>query len=85
MRAQMAQHKAPAGPLDVKRMRGGLIDCEFLIHFLQLRGTSADGTALSKAHCEAYAPDLARAIPALGEAGLLPDHFCADYDLMSRI
>jgi len=85
MRAQMAQHKAPAGPLDVKRMRGGLIDCEFLIHFLQLRGTSADGTALSKAHCEAYAPDLARAIPALGEAGLLPDHFCADYDLMSRM
>ncbi|MEE4153313.1 MAG: bifunctional [glutamate--ammonia ligase]-adenylyl-L-tyrosine phosphorylase/[glutamate--ammonia-ligase] adenylyltransferase [Erythrobacter sp.] len=85
MRAQMARHKAPAGPLDVKRMRGGLVDCEFLVHFLQLRGTAADGSPLSATHPHAYAPDLAAAIPALAAAGLLPVHFLKDYDLMSRI
>ncbi len=85
MRAQMAHHKAPAGRLDVKRLRGGLVDCEFLVHFLQLRGTARDGSALSTSFPEAYAPDLARAIPALSEAGLLPRPFLDDYDLMSRM
>ena len=27
----------PPGPLDAKLLRGGLVDCEFLVHFLQLR------------------------------------------------
>jgi len=53
MRAKMAAHKHPAGPLDVKLLRGGLVDLEFLIHFLQLR----DGAGLS--------PDLATAIAAI--------------------
>ena len=35
----MAAHKPPRGPLDAKLLRGGLIDLEFLIHYLQLRET----------------------------------------------
>ncbi|MEO0642166.1 MAG: bifunctional [glutamate--ammonia ligase]-adenylyl-L-tyrosine phosphorylase/[glutamate--ammonia-ligase] adenylyltransferase [Pseudomonadota bacterium] len=85
MRAQMAQHKAPAGPLDVKRLRGGLIDCEFLAHFLQLRGTNAAGALLETDYAQAYSPDLGTAIPALIRAGLLPQTFRLDYDLMTRM
>jgi glutamate-ammonia-ligase adenylyltransferase len=36
MRARMAQHKPAKGPLDVKLLRGGLVDVEFLVHALQL-------------------------------------------------
>jgi glutamate-ammonia-ligase adenylyltransferase len=62
MRATMAAHKHPRGPLDIKLARGGLVDCEFLVHFLQLR----DGIGLH--------PDLGKAIAALVEAGLVaPD------------
>lgn len=85
MRDQMAQHKTPNGPLDVKRLRGGLIDCEFLIHFLQLRGEAADETPLAEAYQDAYSPDLGTAIPAMVRAGLLPKTFRADYDLMTRM
>ncbi len=61
MRARMAEHKQPAGPLDVKLMRGGLVDLEFLVHFLQLREQRA------------LHADLGLAIAALIDAGLLPD------------
>lgn len=37
MRGEMAAHKPPKGELDAKLMRGGLVDLEFLVHFLQLR------------------------------------------------
>ena len=37
MRAEMAAHKPAKGPLDAKLLRGGLVDLEFLVHFLQLR------------------------------------------------
>ncbi|WP_228242098.1 glutamine-synthetase adenylyltransferase [Porphyrobacter sp. GA68] len=37
MRADMAAHKPPAGPLDAKLLRGGLVDLEFMAHYLQLR------------------------------------------------
>ncbi|UOR16021.1 bifunctional [glutamate--ammonia ligase]-adenylyl-L-tyrosine phosphorylase/[glutamate--ammonia-ligase] adenylyltransferase [Qipengyuania aquimaris] len=37
MRGEMAKHKAAKGPLDAKLLRGGLVDLEFLVHFLQLR------------------------------------------------
>ncbi|HEX4846505.1 MAG TPA: bifunctional [glutamine synthetase] adenylyltransferase/[glutamine synthetase]-adenylyl-L-tyrosine phosphorylase, partial [Novosphingobium sp.] len=37
MRAAMAAHKPAKGPLDVKLARGGLVDIEFLVHYLQLR------------------------------------------------
>lgn len=85
MRREMAQHKKPSGPLDAKLTRGGLIDCEFLVHFLQLRGTDAAGAPLYNGHPGSYSPDLADAIPALIEAGHLTDSFIADYDLMSRM
>ena len=36
MRDEIARHKPPSGPLDVKLGPGGLIDLEFAIHVLQL-------------------------------------------------
>ena len=59
MRTDMAAHKPAAGPLDAKLLRGGLVDLEFLVHFLQLR----DGIA--------FDPDLQVAIKLLMERGLL--------------
>lgn len=37
MRGEMAAHKPPKGELDAKLLRGGLVDLEFLVHFIQLR------------------------------------------------
>lgn len=85
MRGQMAEHKRAAGPLDVKRLRGGLVDCEFLVHFFQLRGVTGGGAPLAREHPEAYSPDLGTAIPALTHAGTLPKSFRADYDLLTRM
>ncbi len=73
MRARMAEHKQPAGPLDVKLMRGGLVDLEFIVHFLQLRERTA------------FHPDLGKAIAALIEAGLLPEAMANSYQTMSRL
>lgn len=73
MRAEMALHKPPSGPLDVKLARGGLVDLEFLVHYLQLR----EGTALD--------PDLGRAIDGLSMAGLLPRTLRAAHDLLARL
>jgi glutamate-ammonia-ligase adenylyltransferase len=36
MREEIARHKPPSGPLDVKLGPGGLIDLEFAVHVLQL-------------------------------------------------
>ncbi|WP_338241878.1 bifunctional [glutamate--ammonia ligase]-adenylyl-L-tyrosine phosphorylase/[glutamate--ammonia-ligase] adenylyltransferase [Aurantiacibacter hainanensis] len=63
MRAEMLAAKPPQGPLDVKLMRGGLVDSEFLVHYLQLR----EGLG--------FEPAIEEAISELAEAGLLP----ADY------
>lgn len=60
MRATMLNHKPSAGPLDVKLSRGGLVDLEFTVHYLQLR----EGIGLD--------PDLAIAVAALVEAGFAP-------------
>jgi glutamate-ammonia-ligase adenylyltransferase len=73
MRAEMAANKAPLGPLDAKLRRGGLVDCEFVIHFLQLRERTG------------FHPDLGQAIEALVAGGLLPGDFRAHYDLLSRL
>jgi len=85
MRAQMAEHKSPSGPLDVKRLRGGLVDCEFLVHFFQLCGVTKGGAPLAREHPEAYSPDLGTAIPSLIRAGMLPEDFRPDYDLLTRM
>jgi len=73
MRNDMAQHKSPGGPLDAKLLRGGLVDLEFLTHFLQLR----DAIALT--------PDLGLALDQLIDAGLLPREMRGALDLLSRL
>lgn len=59
MRSTMAQHKPARGPLDIKLARGGLVDAEFIVHFLQLR----DHVALD--------PSIQAALSALVDSGRL--------------
>lgn len=73
MRAEMAAHKHPAGPLDTKLLRGALVDSEFIIHFLQLRERTA------------FHPSLPEAIEALIADGLLPPRFAGDQALLGRL
>src|SRR5262249_8214673 len=49
MRGDIAAHKPPAGPLDVKLMPGGLVDLEFLIHVTQLTKRTGFDPDLGKA------------------------------------
>ncbi|QNE05812.1 bifunctional [glutamate--ammonia ligase]-adenylyl-L-tyrosine phosphorylase/[glutamate--ammonia-ligase] adenylyltransferase [Croceicoccus marinus] len=78
MRAEMARHKPPAGPLDVKLLRGGLVDLEFLTHYLQLReGGGPDGAFLD--------PHLRAAVDALAGAGLVSGDLVAAHDLLTRL
>ncbi|HVR90183.1 MAG TPA: bifunctional [glutamine synthetase] adenylyltransferase/[glutamine synthetase]-adenylyl-L-tyrosine phosphorylase [Novosphingobium sp.] len=72
MRSEIARHKPPKGPLDAKLARGGLVDVEFIVHFLQLR----DGVGLS--------PDLGEAVAALAAAGLVADDLVAAHALLTR-
>ncbi|MXO65798.1 bifunctional [glutamate--ammonia ligase]-adenylyl-L-tyrosine phosphorylase/[glutamate--ammonia-ligase] adenylyltransferase [Altericroceibacterium endophyticum] len=72
MRADVAAHKQPSGPLDMKMLRGGLVDCEFLIHYLQLR----EGIGLH--------PDMADAITALAKADLVPPVLLDHYQTLAR-
>ena len=73
MRGDIAQHKPPRGPLDVKLLRGGLVDVEFIVHVLQLR----ERTALT--------PDLRTAIGGLAAAALVDPEFGAAHDLLTRL
>ncbi len=73
MRAEIARHKPAKGPLDPKLARGGLVDVEFLVHYLQLR------------HGVGLVPDLPAAIAALVAAGLLPKAIIAAHEMMSRL
>ncbi len=73
MRGEMAAHKPAAGPLDAKLRRGGLVDLEFLIHYLQLRDTIA------------LTPDLTGAIAQLVDAGRLTRETIAAHALMTRL
>src|SRR3546814_6292427 len=73
MRGEIAQHKPPGGVLDAKLLRGGLVDLEFLVHYLQLR----DHKGLT--------PDLGAAIDALAGAGLIAGELRAAHDLMTRL
>ena len=72
MRGEMAQHKPAKGLLDVKLARGGLVDVEFITHFLQLR----EGKALK--------PSLAEALAELVAAGLLPAAFVEAHSQLAR-
>jgi glutamate-ammonia-ligase adenylyltransferase len=85
MRAEMARHKPQAGPVDAKLARGGLVDIEFLVHYLQLKGETADGRALAEAYAHALSPDLEKALAGLAAAGLLPADLAEPHALMSRM
>jgi len=85
MRAEMAKHKPQTGPIDAKLARGGLVDIEFLAHYLQLKGETADGRPLAEAAGEALSPDLEMALGGLAKAGLLPDDLAEPHALMSRM
>ena len=63
MRARIERDRPPAGPWDVKNLRGGLVDVEFLVQYLQLR----------HAHDrpEVLAPNTADALGRLCRAGVL--------------
>jgi glutamate-ammonia-ligase adenylyltransferase len=73
MRADMAAHKPPAGPLDAKLSPGGLVDLEFATHVAQL---------VNRAGFDA---NLGRAIDALIAAGLAPADMRASHDLLTRL
>jgi glutamate-ammonia-ligase adenylyltransferase len=73
MRAEMAAHKPPAGPLDVKLLDGGLVDLEFAVHTLQLH------------HRTAFAPRLGDAIDALVGQRLMPPAMREAHDFLSRL
>uniref|UniRef100_UPI002603851A bifunctional [glutamate--ammonia ligase]-adenylyl-L-tyrosine phosphorylase/[glutamate--ammonia-ligase] adenylyltransferase n=1 Tax=uncultured Erythrobacter sp. TaxID=263913 RepID=UPI002603851A len=84
MRAEMAKHKHPRGPLDVKLRRGGLVDLEFAVHYLQLKGRMKDGSVLVDPHPGAFDPDLGTAVRALIAADLLPAEIAPAHDVMTR-
>lgn len=72
MRAEMAAHKQPGGPMDVKLQRGGLVDIEFIVHFLQLRESTA------------FDPDLSCAIELLTAQGLVASELLDAHQLLTR-
>lgn len=73
MRDEMARHKPPAGPLDVKLIEGGLVDLEFAVHVHQL------------VRHEGFDPHLGRAVAALAEAGLVDPGLEAAHTLLGRL
>ncbi len=73
MRDDMAAHKPPAGPFDVKLLDGGLVDLEFAVHVQQL------------IHRTGFDPHLGRAIALLADEGLLPAGLEGAHDLMTRL
>ncbi len=85
MRGEMAKHKPASGPVDAKLARGGLVDVEFLVHYLQLKGEAADGTPLAETAPQALDPDLATALEGLIAAGVIPAGLAAPHALMSRM
>jgi len=73
MRTDMALHKKPSGPLDIKLGPGGLVDLEFAVHTLQL------------VHGQGLDPRLEHAIAGLAEHGLIHASYDADLRLLSRM
>jgi len=73
MRADMAKHKPPTGPLDAKLLPGGLVDLEFAVHILQLT------------HRAGFDTDLGRAIAALVGQGVAPTALVAAEQFLTRL
>lgn len=73
MRLDIVEHKPPKGPLDTKLMEGGLVDWEFIIHFLQLKTG------------EALHPQLDKAARGLVAGAHLNENMVAAHELMTRL
>ncbi|WP_019516147.1 bifunctional [glutamine synthetase] adenylyltransferase/[glutamine synthetase]-adenylyl-L-tyrosine phosphorylase [Sphingomonas sp. Mn802worker] len=73
MRAEMAAHKPPQGPLDAKLLSGGLVDLEFITHVVQL--TTHDG----------FNPDLGEALDRLIADRHVPASLRDAHDLLTRL
>ena len=73
MRAEMAQHKPPQGPLDAKLLTGGLVDLEFAVHVAQLTRRTA------------FHPELGKAVAALIAAGVFAPELRAAHELLARL
>ena len=73
MRADMAAHKPPKGPLDAKLLDGGLVDLEFAVHVTQL------------VHHAGFEPRLGPAIDQLAGQGLLPPAMHPAHDFLTRL
>ncbi|MDH7971363.1 bifunctional [glutamine synthetase] adenylyltransferase/[glutamine synthetase]-adenylyl-L-tyrosine phosphorylase [Sphingomonas sp. AR_OL41] len=73
MRAEMAAHKPPAGPLDAKLLPGGLVDLEFAVHMVQL--TRLTG----------FDPHLGSAIDLLVAQRLAPRALRTAHDTLTRL
>ena len=73
MRSEMARHKPPRGPFDIKLGEGGLVDLEFAAHVLQL----SHGTALR--------PQLDRAVAELAAEGRAPGEMVEAHRLLTKM
>ena len=73
MRADMATHKPPCGPLDVKLISGGLVDLEFCVHVAQLL------------YGEGLNPALRQAIGTLANNGRIPEGLDEAHALLVRM
>ncbi|MGE5723243.1 MAG: bifunctional [glutamine synthetase] adenylyltransferase/[glutamine synthetase]-adenylyl-L-tyrosine phosphorylase [Sphingomonadales bacterium] len=73
MRRDIAAHKPPGGPFDVKLGGGGLVDLEFGVQVLQLR------------HKVGLKPQLGEAIAELVRAGLVPPELEEAHRLLTRM
>jgi len=73
MRSEIARHKPPAGPLDVKLGPGGLVDLEFAVQVLQL------------AHKEGLDPSLERAVERLSEGSYIDTNVIGAQKLLTQM
>ncbi|MBB4266809.1 bifunctional [glutamine synthetase] adenylyltransferase/[glutamine synthetase]-adenylyl-L-tyrosine phosphorylase [Roseospira visakhapatnamensis] len=64
MRARMETERGDANPWNIKHVRGGLVDVEFIAQYLQLRHAHD--------HPEIAVPNTAESLRRVGAAGLLP-------------
>nr|WP_047166483.1 bifunctional [glutamine synthetase] adenylyltransferase/[glutamine synthetase]-adenylyl-L-tyrosine phosphorylase [Sphingomonas sp. Y57] len=73
MRGEIARHKPPSSPFDVKLIEGGLVDAEFTVHLLQLR------------HRTGFDPRLRSAMRLLADQGLLDPAVIPAHELLTRM
>ncbi len=73
MRRDMDVHKPAISELDVKNIKGGLIDIEFIVHALQLH------------HAKGVYPNIELSIEHLCADGLLPNSFIKAHKMMSNM